>query len=84
MVGQHLPLTQLSQLGQQDWQLVNQVAASRKSRFMLHVYHKQSQQLSLFVETLQPPLQLLIIVAVVVAFLQRGSVVAIVCDKHAA
>ena len=25
IVGQHLPLTQLSQLGQQDWQLVNQV-----------------------------------------------------------
>ena len=60
VVGQHLPLTQLSQLGQQDWQLVNQVAASRKSRFKLHVYQKQSQQLSLFVETLQPPLQLLI------------------------
>lgn len=60
IVGQHLPLTQLSQLGQQDWQLVNQVAASRKSRFMLHVYQKQSQQLSIFIETLQPPLQLLI------------------------
>ncbi|QQU06520.1 XdhC family protein [Moraxella osloensis] len=60
VVGQHLPLTQLSQLGQQDWQLVNQSAASRKSRFMLHVYQKQSQQLSVFVETLQPPLQLLI------------------------
>ena len=60
VVGQHLPLPQLEQLTNDSWQRVNQVAASRKSRFTIHTYHKQQQRLSVFVETLQPPLQLLI------------------------
>lgn len=43
-----------------DWQLVSRQAASRKSRFEIVQYQRNNEQISVLIEVLTPPLQLLI------------------------
>ena len=58
-IGQHFNLTTFGLLVR-DWQLVSRQAASRKSRFEIVQYQRDDEQISVFIETLTPPLQLLI------------------------
>lgn len=58
-VGQHFNITRFEMLVR-EWQLVSRQAASRKSRFEILQYQRDDEQISVFIETLMPPLQLLI------------------------
>lgn len=58
-IGHHIDVNKLSnKLG--DWQRVSQTPASRKSRFVIETYQRNNERIGVFVETLQPPLQLVI------------------------
>lgn len=58
-IGQHFTNGELTHL-LSDWQLTNQRPASRKSSFIIQTYQKEHQQIQVFIETLTPPLQLII------------------------
>lgn len=62
-IGQHFSLADFQQCIS-NWQMLSQMPASRKSHCMIETYQnaldEQNQQISVFVETLEPPLQLLI------------------------